>query len=284
MRILDLFFNRVILFDQSINKRYKFLFSTFIFLILQLVFILFYSDFDAIKQGISGVLILFFIISVTVFLYPIVFQLTLSNLPKISFVPFGYVISSFLLLTFFPNLNILFKFSFSVFSALVFYYLVLATNIFLVVEEKGRTIPLVRPARTVFLFIEIVTIFFVLTATFKNLLPSGIVEFTFIAQAFVVFIISYFFALQYWWSQNLEQELNSLVGNESFVVAIIMSITALSLSFFALESFFKALALTTVYYVCISFFEAVVLHKLNKSLYTEFSFIFLAVFIFMLIA
>ena len=284
MKTLDNALNRLKSVDQSIEKRYKFLFVTGIFLALQTIFILFYSDYDLIQKGIVSQLIIFFTVSIIVFLYPIVYRITLSNLPKIISVPFGYVISSFLLLRFFPNLNILFKLSFSIFSTFIFYYLVLATNVFLVVEERGRNIPLVRPAKTVFLFIEIITLFFVLTNTFKMILPGAFLELSFIFHMFVVFISTYFFALQYWWSQNLEQELNSLVGNESFVIALVMGISALTISFFPLESFFKALALTTVYYIFISFFQAVALHRVYKGLYIEFLSIILAVVAFLLIS
>lgn len=270
--------------ELSFPKRYKFLAVSATFFVLLVSFVITYSDYDVVQEGIVTELLLFSLISLVLFIYPIVRQVRLDNLSRFTPVPLGYIFSSFLLLAYFPNLNILFKLSFALFSTFVFYYLVLATNIFLVVEEKGRTIPLVRAAKTVFLFIEIITLFFVYTTIYKTLLPGGLLEFSFLVQAFVVFIVSYLFAVQYWWSQNLEKEITSFVGNESLVIALLGSILAVSTSFFPLESFFKALVLSTFYYVIITFFQAVIMHKLEKSIYTEFLLITLVIICFVLIS
>lgn len=270
--------------ELSFPKRYKFLAVSAAFFVLLVSFVITYSDYDVVQEGIVTELLLFSLISLVLFIYPIVRQVRLDNLSRFTPVPLGYIFSSFLLLAYFPNLNILFKLSFALFSTFVFYYLVLATNIFLVVEEKGRTIPLVRAAKTVFLFIEIITLFFVYTTIYKTLLPGGLLEFSFLVQAFVVFIVSYLFAVQYWWSQNLEKEITSFVGNESLVIALLGSILAVSTSFFPLESFFKALVLSTFYYVSITFFQAVIMHKLEKSIYTEFLLITLVIICFVLIS
>lgn len=270
--------------ELSFPKRYKFLAVSAAFFVLLVSFVITYSDYDVVQEGIVTELLLFSLISLVLFIYPIVRQVRLDNLSRFTPVPLGYIFSSFLLLAYFPNLNILFKLSFALFSTFVFYYLVLATNIFLVVEEKGRTIPLVRAAKTVFLFIEIITLFFVYTTIYKTLLPGGLLEFSFLVQAFVVFIVSYLFAVQYWWSQNLEKEITSFVGNESLVIALLGGILAVSTSFFPLESFFKALVLSTFYYVSITFFQAVIMHKLEKSIYTEFLLITLVIICFVLIS
>lgn len=270
--------------ELSFPKRYKFLAVSAAFFVLLVSFVITYSDYDVVQEGIVTELLLFSLISLVLFIYPIVRQVRLDNLSRFTPVPLGYIFSSFLLLAYFPNLNILFKLSFALFSTFVFYYLVLATNIFLVVEEKGRTIPLVRAAKTVFLFIEIITLFFVYTTIYKTLLPGGLLEFSFLVQAFVVFIVSYLFAVQYWWSQNLEKEITSFVGNESLVIALLGAILAVSTSFFPLESFFKALVLSTFYYVSITFFQAVIMHKLEKSIYTEFLLITLVIICFVLIS
>lgn len=271
-------------FEVVFPKRYKFLAVSSGFFILLVFFIISYSDYDIVREGIVAELTLYSLFSLILFIYPIVRQVRVNNLIRFTPVPVGYLFSSYLLLAYFPNLNIFFKFSFALFSAFVFYYLVLATNIFLVVEEKGRTIPLVRAAKTVFLFIEVITLFFVFTTIYKTLLPGALMEITFMWQSFMIFILVYLFAGQYWWSQNLEKEITSFVGNESLVIALLGSVLSLSLSFFPLESFFKALILATFYYVSVTFFQAVIMHRLEKSIYTEFLLITLVIISFVLIS
>lgn len=185
-------------------------------------------------------------------------------------VPASYIMASFLLLNFFPNLVTVFKLAFILCSVLIYYFLLLSFNVFFVVEEKGSVIPLLRPARTTFLLIQIVAAFFFFTAIYKIVLFDPFTEVTFLFQTFIVTVTSLFFAKSYWWSQNLEDEITSFVGNESLVIAFITGFTSIALSFYPTESFFRSLGISVVYYISINFFQSVVTHRFSNRLLFEY--------------
>lgn|SRR3989344_1543104 len=270
---------RISFLDNIIPKRVKFLVSALSHFVFLSVFILFWGEGGNFKT--AGVLCLF---SSLLFVYPILFGLKIGSFIRSLSVPLIFIFSSFYVLNYFPNLNVFFKLAFGVFSSFVYYFLLLSYNVFFVVEEKGSSIPLLRPARTAFLLIEIVALFLFLTSLYKFVLPEPLTEGTFLFQAVIIGFVTYYFVEQYWFSQNLEQEVISFVGNESLTISFMITISAISLSFFSTESFFRALALSTVFYVSITFFQSVVTHKLNRLQYIEYIVIFLIVICFLLIA
>lgn len=259
-----------------ISKRVKFGFITGINAILLAIYVLFFSD------GFN-LLIAFIFSLVSIFLFGLVlvFGITRHNFAKSLPVPTIFIFSSFVVLHFFPNLNIYFKLAFAMFSASVYYFLLLSLNVFYVVEEKGSSIPLLRPAKTTFLLIEVTSLFLYFTVLYKFILPDPFTEVTFIVQSGIVLAVSFLFAMEYWWSQNMEQEITSFVGNESLTIAFIVCAVSLSLSFMSTEAFFRAMALIVTYYVCLSFFQSVVTHKLQKGQYLEYVFLALIVVLFL---
>jgi hypothetical protein len=264
---------------NKIPKRIAFIASTVIYFSLALFYIL------AFPTGFNLKLTFWFIlISALVFLVTCLFiTFSLKTIIKIAAVPVVYVTASFLVLNFFPNLNTLFKLAYVFFSTFLYYYLLLSINVFLVVHEKGSVIPLVRPAKTAFLLIEVVTLFLFFTAVYKILLVDPFTEITFVFQTLIIGVVSFLFAEQYWWSQDLENEITSFVGNESIVIAFLCIMFSISLSFYDSEAFFRSLALTTCFYISINFFQSVVTHRFKSNQFIEYFLISIIVgFLFLL--
>jgi len=279
-KLLYPIFKRLYNIDSLVPKRFKFGLSTFLYLSSGLFYILVYAPNISFKVS-----TLFAVISCILFIYPLIFGLVRGyDFSKILPVPIIFIFSSFFILNYFPNLNTYFKISFLLFSSLIYYFLLLSLNVFLVVQEKGSKIPLLRPAKTTFLLVEVISIFLFTTNVYKFILPDPFTEVTFILQIFLCFLVSYFFATQYWWSQDLEQDITNFVGNESITIAFCVSVIAASMSFFSTESFFRGLAISSVYYISISFFQSIVTHKFVKSQFIEYIFISFVVLFFLLLA
>ena len=220
-------------FYSLVSKRILFLFSSLTFFAIGFLFILLKGEGASLRYT----LFLSLIPILTLFI-SLGFGISKQNLFKVLLMPILMLISSYLLLSFFPNLNTLFKLSFIIFTSLVLYFTLLSLNVFLVVEERGSTIPLIRPAKTTFLLLEIYTLFLFITSLYKILLPDPFTEITFLLQIILVFVVVYFFAQAYWWSQNLENDISSFVGNESLTIGFFVSVIAISLSFFFYREFF----------------------------------------------
>lgn len=262
-----------------VPKRYLFVASTVIFTGLGLVYGVILNDRNDLSLAFAfwAVSVVFLVLSL------LSASRGVLTLLKVIVVPAVYVLATFLLLNYFPNLNTIFKTAFLIGSGLTYYFLILSINIFLVVHEKGSVIPLVRPAKTTFLLIEVVTLFLFFTAVYKMLLPEPFTEVTLVLQTIIVAVTSYLFVEQYWWSQGLENEITSFVGNESLVVAFLCSMFSISLSFYDTESFFRSLALTTCFFISINFFESIVTHRFNRKQFVEYTLISIVVaFLFLL--
>ena len=137
-----------------VPKRLKFFAATFINYALINAYIYFWGTAGSFKIG-----FIFGCISVFLYIFSVLFGLTRSNFFKSISVPAVFIVSTFLILNYFPNLNLYFKLTFGLFSGLLYYFLLLSINVFFVVEEKGSSIPLLRPAKTTFLMIEVVKLF-----------------------------------------------------------------------------------------------------------------------------
>ncbi|MBP7859941.1 hypothetical protein KA001_03225 [Patescibacteria group bacterium] len=247
---------------QLSKKLYFYLFSLYYFILLN-IFIFFVP-----QNAYTAIIALGFTLLVVLPYLFVLFSISSSKtflkpLPVIS----AHVLSSFLILTYFPNLVVFFKEGYIIFSTIIFYFLSLSFNIFFVVSQKGSSIPLLRPAKVTFLQLQIIIAFLLFTAIFKTSLHSSVVEFTFLIQSIVIFAVCFTFSSVYWWSQQMEKEITSFIGNESLIIAFLVSAFAVSISFFEMESFFRALLITAVFYICINYFQSIVSHKFtNKSL------------------
>lgn len=241
----------------KLNKRFLYLGASLSYFSVSLYFITFVPKNLLLNYAIIFSLLITFLFYVSMVPANFSYYKVLKQLP----LPLGYIVASFLLLSFFPNLIFLFKLAFVIANVFIFYFLLLSFNVLFVVEHRGSVIPLLRPARTTFLLMQIITTFFLFTAIYKIVLPDPLTEVTFLLQTLVVFLCSFTFANSYWWSQHLEKEITSFVGNESMVIAFLTSFASLALSFYPTESFFRSLGVSIVYYICINFFQNVVTHK-----------------------
>ncbi len=254
------------LYNSRNVKRFVFVFAACVYFFTSLLFILNYSEGEN-----PYVAFTFSLINIVVFYFTLLPSIAKpTRVLNQMVVPASYIVASFLLLNFFPNLVTLFKLAFIIVSVFIYYFLLLSFNVFFVVEEKGSVIPLLRPARTTFLLIQIVAAFFFFTAIYKIILTDPFAEVTFIFQTAVVTLTAFLFSKSYWWSQNLEDEITSFVGNESLVIAFLTCFASIALSFYPTESFFRSLGISVTYYICINFFQSVVTHRFSNRLLFEY--------------
>lgn len=189
--------------------------------------------------------------------------------------PTGLFFGGLLVLTFFPHFSHLFRFLFVMIWAGSFDSCLLSENVFLVAQERGVAIPLVRPAQTFSLLLTLLTTFLLLTGIYKAPL-------NFFLQALLSFIVVFFLAWQNLVGQWLTFEPGppaggfggQAVGKKAAIAALgaalVVAELALGLSFWPQKSFFRALALTTAFYVILGTYLHLVNHTLNRRILGEY--------------
>lgn len=160
--------------------------------------------------------------------------LTLLTLPAL------FTLGMALVLYFFPNFSLTFRTLFWFLFAFSFYIILLSVNIFNV--AKRRPLPLLRAARTASFLITLFTAFLLFTAIFK-------IGFLLWVKLSLIFIIAFILGLQSVWTVEVPERVTQSLVLASFLLGLGVVETALSLSFLPLESFFRALALTTSFYI-----------------------------------
>lgn len=185
--------------------------------------------------------------------------------------PTGLFFGGLLVLTFFPHFSNFFRLLFVMIWAGSFDSCLLSENVFLVAQERGVAIPLVRPAQTFSLLLTLLTTFLLLTGIYKAPL-------NYFLQALLSFIVVFFLAWQNLVGQWLTFE-SGLLGNRAvrrkaavaaLGAALVVAELALGLSFWPQKSFFRALALTTAFYVILGTYLHLVNHTLNRRIIGEY--------------
>lgn len=209
-------------------------------------------------------------------LIPLIFTLTLrfgvtrQNWLAVAALPTVLGAGIFLTPYYFQLLRWQFLLFYAVFAGGLFYLLLLSTNIFLVVTEKGSSIPLLRPAKTVNFLITVVATFIFYTLIYKIPLP-------FYLQAILGFLATLIVTGQYWWGQQLEKAVKGSYGSETLLIGLIVLEAALALSFIYLDAYFRSLVLTTTFYTALGIFQAIVEHQQLKRVVGEHILVALAV-------
>lgn len=189
-----------------------------------------------------------------------------ENISGIEFVtltilPTLFTLGMSTVLFYFPNFSLLFKFIFWTTFSFFFYIILLCENIFNVAADKP--IPLVRASYTAAFLVTLFTIFPLYTAVFKgdpNLLIA----------ALLIAVLTFALTFQSLWTVFLPKAYDSRTLWGSVVVTLIILEAYAALSFFPLESFFRALGLSTVYYIALGFSHHYFKKSLNSKVYLEY--------------
>lgn len=160
--------------------------------------------------------------------------LTLLALPALFTLAVGSI------LAFFPNFSAAFRALILGLYTLGMYLMLLAENIFNVGRE--RPIPLLKAASTVSFLLTLLTAFLLFTALYKAAFPVFL-------QWLLLFLIVFLLAFQSLWTVVLGAKLETRLLWASGFLALSLGELAVVLSFLPLESFFRALALSTGFYV-----------------------------------
>ena len=184
--------------------------------------------------------------------------LTLLSLPTLFTLSVGFI------LYFFPNFSFTFRsiILFLYFSS--FYLALLSENIFNVGRE--HPIPLLKAAGTVSFLLTLFTGFLLFTAVYKAALP---VFLQWLLTAALVFIL----AFQSLWTIILGSKVDKQVLIGSLSLALAELELTIGLSFMPFESFFRALALSTGFYVFLGTAYNYQRKTLKSRIFIEYAFV-----------
>lgn len=157
---------------------------------------------------------------------------------------------------FFPNLSQLFKLVLLCSSFAILYVILLAENIFNV--ALSRAIPLYRAAKTASFLLTLLTASLLYTTIYKAYLPL-------ILQVFFVALLSSILGFQALWAQDIKSNLDKKILFGALLLGFGAGEVALSLSFLPLKSFFRAIALTTAFYIGLGVGQQYLRHKLTNK-------------------
>lgn len=190
--------------------------------------------------------------------------LTLTTLPTL------FTLGMAGILYYFPNFSHFFRFLFSLIFSFFFYVTLLCENIFNVAGE--RSLPLLRASYTAAFLVTLFTVFPLYTVVFKTN-PS------FLMGVLLITALTFALTFQSLWTIFLPKPFDDRAFWGSVVVTLMM-VEALSVfSFFPMESFFKALGLSTVYYIVLGFAHHYFRKTLKTKVYLEYFLIGFIVFL-----
>lgn len=172
---------------------------------------------------------------------------TLLTLPTLFTVAVGGVFA------FFPSFSATFRLLIMALFSLGFYLILLAENVFNVGRE--RSIPLLKAAGTVSFLLTLLTAFLLFTVLFKAALPVA-------CQWLLLFFLAFLLGFQSLWTIVLGTKLDARLFLGSCLFALAVLELAVATSFWPLESFFRALVLSTGFYV----FLGIAFHYYKKTL------------------
>jgi len=214
------------------------------------------------QQKFLATFLVFFIAAVISFI-SLRFGIKLSNLLPVLSLPVLFSVASSLVFVFFPTLSIIFKSAFAILVGISFYFILIALNVFLVVEQREKAFPLIRPAQVVLTILDVFAAFLIITAIYKS-------QFNFLIQSVVLFMLIFGLSKQFFWAQNLELSLKKKFFVESTLASLLVFEVASALSFVPIESFFRSLIITSVFYVNLGFFQHLIRHSLTKRIMVEY--------------
>lgn len=162
---------------------------------------------------------------------------------------------------FFPNFSLTFRFLLWSFFAFLFYVILLAENVFNV--ARGRPIPLLRAARTTSFLATLLVAFLLYTAIYKG-------NFNLWVQLSFVILTTFLLALQSLWTVDLPEKIGISLVSMGSLLSLGQLELALGLAFLPIESFFRALALSTGFYILLGIGLHFLRHTLTRRVMGEY--------------
>jgi len=168
-----------------------------------------------------------------------------------------------------PSLKVVYSLIFGVFN----YVLLITSNIFLVSFERGRKIPLIRASLTLNSILNLFTLFFFYVSSIK-LWPN------LFFQAVLIFSSTFAVSWYYFYVNNIDIERNKNYVLESFLVSLLVVQTFLVLIFRQINFFYIALMLTTICYTLNDYIKNYLKYSLKKQVIVSYFIINIIVFLF----
>lgn len=167
----------------------------------------------------------------------------------------------------FPNLSMLFRVAITGVLVVLYYACLLVLNIFVVVREKGKAIPLYRVAVIWTQILIIVVAVPMYSGIFKLDINPAL-------ETLSVAVSSFFLTLFYLWALALEEEKTNF--SLAFLASFWILLLAISISFLPFEAFFRALFLSSILLFGIGYVHNIVKHTLTQRILNEYILITLA--------
>ena len=190
--------------------------------------------------------------------------------------PLHLVAGGILSLIFFPNLGQPVKLLFIVFIGMGFYLVSLISNVFMVVQERSELIPLYRVAVTWGQIMMVVVTIPFYAGVFK--LPINSVY-----QILITSVSAFLFCIYLVWILRYDSETKKVRGAEYVLFSVIVSFMVfaggISASFLPTESFLRALFVSTVLMLGLSYLYGHLRNNISKKILAEY-FLFLRSFMF----
>lgn len=203
------------------------------------------------------------------FLLPLVCLLAVRFiLGSFSVLPVAFTLGILLTLLYFPNFSLIFRSLLSIFFGVGFYITLLAENIFRAAQE--RSIPLLRPAQTASFLLTLFTAFLLFTALYKFHLPMPV-------GLAAIFLTAFFLAYQNLQSINLPRSLSRSILVPGLILGLGVVEVGLCISFVPVESFFRALVLSTSFYIFLGVTQQWLRHTLRSRTLREYVLVALVV-------
>lgn len=263
-----------------IGKKLTYIVVSILFLVLNLVMHVI-LDFS---QGIwSLIFIAAYIVFALNFLEKLELEESSSNEKQVFIAVYFLAVSNFLF--FFPALGVTAKIFFIFMTSALSYFLLLAINVYGVIERRGEIIPLLQPAKMVVFIAFVMVIFLGSTEIYKFLffinypLINLAIKICFFAAFYFVMI---FFSEWFLFGPTIKGEgdageqanqyrigrstPNSRDENSLKVLSVwVLFITAVFINFFPFEDFGRAVLLAAVSYVLVNYTQNYISHKLTDK-------------------
>lgn len=177
-----------------------------------------------------------------------------------SVLPLNLIVGAVLSLFQFPNLSFYIKIAFVISIAILFYIALLVTNIFIVVETRGKMIPLFRAALTWAQILIVISCIPLYSSIFKLAMHPAL-------QALAVIVSSYLLFSLWGWVLKLEtgEADKSLILVSSFWVAIF----AFNMLFIPFEAIFRGLFLSSIVLFGLGFIQNYLKHTITRKIIIE---------------
>lgn len=195
----------------------------------------------------------------------------ISNYPAINsknflvsiLMPLGVLVGALLSLNYFPNLGLPFKLFVIFFFGFLYYIVLLADNIFLVVHDRAEVIPLYRVAVTWSQILQVV----VAIPLFAGIFKINASTFT---QSLLIALISFTFTYYQLWIYQFDSDAkNTKVGEMyylSLFSAFITFTVSFAVSFFDSKAFLRSLFVSSVLLFLLSYISGYLKNEISRKM------------------